>query len=62
MSTAQTPVKVMPNDSIEKERMDELQEKPMHGQFFAALKSLLLTKKQVVLGEEVQDSKEKLIA
>ena len=50
LSTTQTPAKVMLKDSTEEERTEELQEKPMHGQFFAASKNLLSTKKQVVLG------------
>ena len=40
LSTAQTPMKVMLKYSIEKERMGELQERPTHGQFFAASKNL----------------------
>ena len=42
----------MLKDSIVKERIEELREEPMHGQFFCSPENLLLIKKQIVLGQE----------
>ena len=40
----------MPKDSTEKERTEELREKPMHGQFVHSLEKPFVGKEAVVLG------------